>query len=243
MALYLTGVPLAECAEQSFDRLEGRLDQMELSPWAVLSGRLGRARAAEGAITKRKVRVLPGGSMDSESAFYRGLLGLVPPDLIPRQAARGGMVARARTSLPGGCPLKTRMSLELPGRSDLATAPWPRDIGRLSARPLACFLPCVPCPGSLQGQAQTTRGGSPRARVTKQEPWPWGTSISSPTYPGAMGAARSLPRRRSKARSGRAGGSPRRIRRSGPAGRASAPAGARSRPASGGPAPCRSGSR
>jgi hypothetical protein len=52
---------------------------------------------------------------------------------------------------PSAAALRRGMSLELPGRSDLATAPWPRDIGRLSARSLACFLPCAPCPGSLQG--------------------------------------------------------------------------------------------
>jgi len=66
--------------------------------------------------------------------------------------------------------LQMRMSLELPGRSDLATAPWPRDIGWLSARSLACFLPCAPCPGSLQGQSGTYMRGSRRARVTTSGP-------------------------------------------------------------------------
>jgi hypothetical protein len=65
---------------------------------------------------------------------------------------------------------KQKKSLEVPGRSDLATAPWPRDIGRLSARSLACVLPCVPCPGSLQGQSQPTRGASRKARVTNVSP-------------------------------------------------------------------------
>ncbi len=56
------------------------------------------------------------------------------------------------------------LSLELPERSDLATAPWPRDIGWISARSLACFLPCVPCPGSLQGQNSPYTRGSPRRK-------------------------------------------------------------------------------
>ena len=60
-----------------------------------------------------------------------------------------------------------RKSLEVPGRSDLATAPWPRDIEWLSARSLACFLPCVPCPGSLQGQRKAYRRRSHGARVTR----------------------------------------------------------------------------
>ena len=63
--------------------------------------------------------------------------------------------------------LVKEMSLELLGRSDLATAPWPQDIGRLSARSLACFLPCVLCPSSLQGQAGAYTGRGSRRKSDK----------------------------------------------------------------------------
>jgi len=72
--------------------------------------------------------------------------------------------------------LETELSLELPGRSDLSTAPWPRDMRRISARSLACFLPCVPCPSSLQGQNKRYTRASRRTKETKlltgaHQPW------------------------------------------------------------------------
>src|SRR6266498_2746228 len=107
-------------------------------------------------------------------AYQSSLLRVPPPDQKARQ--RSESAARVRVASPALGPgarrrPEVRVSLELPGRSDLATAPWPRDLGWLSARSLACFLPCAPCPGSLQRQTKDYTRGVSNGKSDKFRPF------------------------------------------------------------------------